>query len=234
MIMAGLYVKDEIPFSNVYFTGIVRDSQGRKMSKSLGNSPDPLDLIDKFGADALRVGMLLMAPQGLDILFSEDRIEQGRNFMNKLWNSARFVTMNIENELPNSLVTLNDSQLDISDKWILSRLNKTIENVNEAYAKYKMNEAVKLVYDFVWSEYCDWYIELAKVRFYGGDDEKAETARVVSVHVLRAILKLLHPYTPYITESLWETFSSNKEDLLIKSEWPKSKSNFIMMMLKMK
>ena len=220
MIMAGLYVKKEIPFSNVYFTGIVRDEQGRKMSKSLGNSPNPLDLIDKFGADALRVGMLLMAPQGLDILFAEDRIEQGRNFMNKLWNSARFVTMNIENDLPQSLSSLSDSQLDISDKWILSRLNKTINEVNNAYSKYKMNEAVKLVYDFVWYEYCDWYIELAKVRFYGDDDQKAETARIVSVHVLRAILKLLHPYTPFITESLWRTFNRPNEKLLISSSWP--------------
>jgi len=227
MIMAGLYVKKEIPFSNVYFTGIVRDEQGRKMSKSLGNSPDPLDLIEKFGADALRVGMLLIAPQGLDILFAEERIEQGRNFMNKLWNSARFVTMNIENDLPAPLSTLLDDQLDISDKWILSRLNKTIQNVNNAYSQYKLNEAVKIVYDFVWSEYCDWYIELAKVRFYSEDDEKAETARIVSVHVLRAILKLLHPYTPFITEKLWKTFSRKDDCLLISSMWPESDSNKI-------
>ena len=138
MIMAGLYVKKDIPFSNVYFTGIVRDEQGRKMSKSLGNSPDPLDLIEEFGADALRVGMLLIAPQGLDIIFVKERIEQGRNFMNKLWNSARFVIMNIENDLPSSLITLSNDQLDISDRWILSRLNKTIEKVNIAYSQYKL------------------------------------------------------------------------------------------------
>ena len=227
MIMAGLYVKKQIPFSNVYFTGIVRDNIGRKMSKSLGNSPDPLDLIDKFGADALRVGLLLIAPQGLDILFSDNRIEQGRNFMNKIWNSARFVTMNIENKLPLPLSKINKGELDISDYWILSRMNRTIDNVNNAYSKYKLNDAVKNVYDFVWSEYCDWYIEFAKVRFYGEDDKKSEVAKSVAVHVLRVILKLLHPYTPYITEKLWDTFKRKNERLLISSEWPTINDKYI-------
>ena len=219
MIMSGHYVKNEIPFSNVYFTGIVRDHLGRKMSKSLGNSPDPLDLIDTFGADALRVGMLMIAPQGLDILFSEDRIEQGRNFMNKLWNSARFVRMNLEG-LPEKIENISTDSLDISDKWILSRLNSTIKNVDNAYKQYKLNEAVKLVHDFVWSEYCDWYIEMAKVRFYGTDDGQKEIARSVSVHVLRIILKLLHPYTPFITEELWSEFKSEDDGLLLISDWP--------------
>ncbi len=227
MIMAGLYVKDEIPFSNVYFTGIVRDRLGHKMSKSLGNSPNPLDLIDKFGADALRVGLLLIAPQGLDILFSEDRIEQGRNFMNKIWNSARFITMNIQSELPAPLSTIEKSDFDISDLWILSRMNHTINVVNNAYSKYKLNEAVKSVYDFVWSEYCDWYIEFAKVRFYGENNKKAEVAKSVAVHVLRVILKLLHPYTPFITEKLWITFKRENEKLLISSQWPIANNDYI-------
>ena len=122
----------EKPFSNVYFNGIIRDSQGRKMSKSLGNSPDPLDLMDKYGVDAIRVSLLMIAPQGLDILFSEDRIENGRNFMNKLWNSARFILMNIEDSVDGFIDTPNNKNLDLTDKWILSKLNNTISNVDKA------------------------------------------------------------------------------------------------------
>ena len=227
MIMAGLYVEKEIPFSNVYFTGIVRDSQGRKMSKSLGNSPDPLDLINNYGADALRVGMLLIAPQGLDILFSEERIEQGRNFMNKIWNCSRFLMLNINENLPKSLSDINVNNLDISDKWILSRMNNTIKDVDFAYSQYRLNDAVKIVYDFVWSEYCDWYIEFTKVRLYGDNIEQTETSKSVAFHVLRVIIKLLHPYTPYITEKLWTTFKRKKETLLISSKWPKPDPKYI-------
>ena len=218
MIMSGLYFKKEIPFSNVYFTGIVRDKQGRKMSKSLGNSPDPLDLIENFGADALRVGMLLIAPQGLDILFSEDRIEQGRNFMNKLWNSARFVQLNLEG-LPNE-PNYNSELLDKTDLWIISRLNNTIINVNKAYDQYRLNEVVKLIYDFVWSDFCDWYIEFSKSRFYGVNEDSKDVARSVSVYVLKSILKLLHPYTPFITEELWSNLNLQDQGMLITSSWP--------------
>jgi len=220
MIMAGLHFKDEVPFSNVYFTGLVRDEQGRKMSKSLGNSPDPLDLMATHGADALRVGLLMIAPQGLDLLFTEDRIEQGRNFMNKLWNSARFVQMNVGDEIPADLSEIDASQLDATDKWILSKLNRTIQDVDNAYTNYRMNDAVKLVYDFVYNNFCDWYIEFAKARFYGKDELDRQTAQVVSVHVLKSILKLLHPYTPYITEELWSQFKSDDESMLITSTWP--------------
>ena len=220
MIMAGLHFKDEIPFSNVYFTGLVRDEQGRKMSKSLGNSPDPLDLMATHGADALRVGLLMIAPQGLDLLFSEGLIEQGRNFMNKLWNSARFVQMNVGDENPVDLSEIDASRLDATDKWILSKLNRTIQDVDNAYANYRMNDAVKLVYDFVYNNFCDWYIEFAKARFYGKDELDRQTAQVVSVHVLKSILKLLHPYTPYITEELWSQFKSDDESMLITSSWP--------------
>ena len=227
MIMAGLHFKDEIPFSNVYFTGLVRDEQGRKMSKSLGNSPDPLDLMATHGADALRVGLLMIAPQGLDLLFSEDRIEQGRNFMNKLWNSARFVQMNVGDENPVDLSLINESRLDATDKWILSKLNRTIQDVDNAYTNYRMNDAVKLVYDFVHNNFCDWYIEFAKARFYGKDEVDRQTAQAVSVHVLKSILKLLHPYTPYITEELWSQFKSDDESMLITSTWPTVDELFI-------
>ena len=217
MIMAGLHFEKQIPFSNVYFNGIVRDDKGRKMSKSLGNSPDPLDLIDEFGADALRVGMLLIAPQGSDIIFSKDRIEVGRNFINKLWNSARFVIMNIDDEY----ISINDPNLKLNktDKWIISKLNKTILNVNDSYDQYKLNESIKLVYDFVWSDFCDWYIEFSKVRFYGQSKTDKKNAISVCIFVLKTILKLLHPYIPFITEEIWTMVSKNDQFLTI-SSWP--------------
>ncbi len=227
MIMAGMYFKKDIPFHNVYFTGIIRDNQGRKMSKSLGNSPDPLDLIDSYGADAIRVGLMLIAPQGIDILFYEDKIEQGRNFMNKLWNSARFVLMNLEDELPPSFSEIDKSKLDQTDQWIISKLNRTIENVDKAYSRYRINEAIKLVYDFTWGDFCDWYIEFAKSRFYGNDEDDKIVAQSVSVFVLKTILELLHPYTPFITEEIWSFFKKEDESMLISTNWPKSDSNFI-------
>ena len=227
MIMAGLYFCKEIPFSNVYFTGIIRDKQGRKMSKSLGNSPDPLDLFEKYGADAVRVSILMIAPQGLDILFSEERLEQGRNFMNKLWNSARFIRMNLDEDPPENLSNLDVEKLDSTDRWILSRLNNVIEEVDKAYSEYKMNEAIKKVYDFTRADFCDWYIEFAKTRFYGDDVEDRKTAQSVSVHIMRIILKLLHPYCPFITEELWASFKNPEEKLLISETWPLSDSKWI-------
>ena len=227
MIMASKYFCNEIPFSNVYFTGIIRDSQGKKMSKSLGNSPDPLDLFNKYGADAVRVSILMIAPQGLDILFSEERLEQGRNFMNKLWNSARFITMNLDENIPPRLNEINIEKLNEIDHWILSKLNRTIEEVDVAYSKYKINEAIKKVYDFTWGDFCDWYIEFAKTRFYGDNDNDRITTQTVSVHVIREILKLLHPYCPFITEELWSHFKLEKEEMLINASWPISESNKI-------
>ena len=227
MIMASYYFTGEKPFSNVYFNGIIRDSKGRKMSKSLGNSPDPLDLMDKYGVDALRVSILMIAPQGLDILFSEERIEHGRNFMNKLWNSARFILMNIEDDIETYSKLPNTKELDLTDLWILSKLNTTIDNANQAYKSYKMNDAVKTVYDFVYSDFCDWYIEFSKTRLYGKDKKDRDTALKISVICIRTILKLLHPYTPYITEELWTYFSLKKEDMLINESWPSLDSNLI-------
>jgi valyl-tRNA synthetase len=227
MIMAGKYFCNEIPFSNVYFTGIIRDEEGRKMSKSLGNSPNPLDLFEKYGADAVRVSILMIAPQGLDILFSENKLEQGRNFMNKLWNSARFILMNMEDGLPPILNDKNKLKLDSTDQWILSKLNRTMHEVDHAYEKYKMNEAIRKVYDFIWADFCDWYIEFAKTRFYGDDIEDRVVAQSVSVYVIREILKLLHPYCPYITEELWSHFKMEEEKMMISTTWPASDPNII-------
>jgi len=225
MIMAGIHFKGEVPFNNVYFNGLIRDEKGLKMSKSLGNSPDPIDLIDRYGADALRVGLLLIAPQGLDILFSEDKIEHSRNFMNKLWNSARFVEMNLDENINLDLNELLKLELDATDRWILSKLNSTIIDVENAYTNYRMNEAIKVVYDFVYKNFCDWYIEFSKSRFYGTDNKDRLVAQNVSVYVLKVILKLMHPFCPFITEEIWSHF--NKDSLLINSQWPNSNDKLI-------
>ena len=215
MIMAGLYFKNEIPFKNVYFNGIIRDDKGQKMSKSLGNSPDPVDLIEEYGADAVRVGLLLIAPQGSDILFSNDKLEHGRNFMNKLWNSARFILMNSDNL--NSSIE-NYEKLHITDKWIISKLNYSINKIDNHYENYKLNEVIKTIYDFVYNSFCDWYIEFVKTRFYGDDIEDKKIAESVSLYVLKNILKLLHPFTPHITEEIWSFLNQENSSLLANSQ----------------
>ena len=219
MIMSGLYFKKQIPFSDVYFTSIIRDDKGRKMSKSLGNSPDALQLFDQYGVDAVRMSILMIAPQGTDVLFSEDRLEQGKNFMNKLWNCSRFLLMNIDDV--NNIKSIDE--IDISnfeqvDFWIISKLNQTIKEVNKEIKDYRLNEAVKSMYNFIWKDYCDWYIEFAKSRIYGSSKNDKETVISVAVYVLKNILKLLHPYTPFITEEVWSYF--NESDFIINSQWP--------------
>ncbi|MEE9166365.1 MAG: valine--tRNA ligase [Candidatus Neomarinimicrobiota bacterium] len=225
MIMASFEFVGEVPFRNVYFNGMVRDVQGRKMSKSLGNSPDPLAIIDSYGADALRFGIMLIAPQGLDILFSEQRIEVGRNFMNKLWNASRFVLMATEDVEAKPLTQLDQAKLDPADRWILSRLNRTVSFVNTAFSSYRFNEIAKRIYDFTWSDFCDWYVEIIKSRLYGDDEETKSMALSVAVHVVRNILKLLHPFAPFITEEIWQKLNTAAPLLdegtdLIVSAWP--------------
>ncbi len=221
MIMAGLYFKNEIPFSNVYFTSIIRDENGKKMSKSLGNSPDPIELFDKYGVDAVRVSILMIAPQGTDVLFSIDRLEQGRNFMNKLWNSSRFLMMNIDDiSSIKNINKINFQELEAIDFWILSKLNKTINLVDTQLSNYKLNEAIKTIYNFVWRDYCDWYIEFSKNRIYGNNLKEKELNISVAVHVLKTILKLLHPYAPFITEEIWSFFKQSNENILVKTQWP--------------
>jgi len=225
MIMSGYEFLDDIPFKDVYFTSILRDETGKKFSKSLGNSPDPFDLFKEYGTDATRFGTMLMAPQGLDVLFSNSRLEVGRNFMNKLWNASRFVQMNLEEgKVPN--ININDIELDLPERWILSQLNKTAIKVNRQLDRFHFNEAAKAIYEFTWSNFCDWYVEIAKTRFYGDNIEKANISRAVAVHVIQGILRLLHPYAPFITEELWAHFRG-KDDLdLIISPWLNGDSSF--------
>ncbi|MBU4445373.1 valine--tRNA ligase [bacterium] len=224
MIMASLEFMDDIPFKDVYFTGIIRDIQGRKMSKSLGNSPDPLVLVEKYGADALRYGIMLIAPQGQDILFSEERLEVGRNFMNKVWNASRFILMNIDDDsiLEQDFVP-EKNFLTLADEWILIRLKKTIGKVDISLKRFRFDEVARIIYDFVWSDYCDWYIELIKDRLYKKSAEEKQTALSVAIYVLKNILKILHPYAPFITEEIYQHLKSASEPDIIVSDWPKIK-----------
>ena len=225
MIMAGYEFMEDLPFKDVYFTSILRDEKGRKLSKSMGNSPDPLDMIKQYGADAVRFSILLISPQGMDVLFSSDRMELGRNFMNKLWNAARFVKMNTPS--PELLPEIDEvkSEFKLPEKWIVSRLNNTIMEVNRRINKFQFNEAVKVIYDFTWSDYCDWMIEISKISFYGEDEKRKKCLQAVAVSVLKQILCLLHPFVPFITEELWHQFCNENEGDIILAKWPDYNKN---------
>lgn len=221
MIFSGLAHMGEIPFPEVLIHGIVRDAEGRKMSKSLGNGIDPIELIEKYGADALRFSLCTGIAPGSDIRFSEDKMEPSRNFMNKVWNASRFVLMNIENR---KLPEMGSFHLSAPDKWILHKLNKTISEVNSNLKKYEIGLALGKLYDFIWSDFCDWFIELTKPALYG-DDEKAKNKELaVLTYVLKNILKLLHPFTPYITEKIWQEFGDSATIMLEK--YPVHSSKF--------
>jgi valyl-tRNA synthetase len=200
MIMAGLEFTGEIPFRDVFFTGIIRDKGGRKMSKSLGNSPDPLEIIAKYGADGLRFGLMRIAPQGQDIKFDEQQIVEGRNFCNKLWNACRFRTMQGPID---PAADPSRHALSIFAKDLLAKLDATIARIEEGYRAYRFNDVAQALYDFVWGEFCDKFIETAKADFYGGDPaRKAGTLSAID-YTLNRVLRLLHPYAPFLTEELW-------------------------------
>ena len=210
MVMAGCEFMGEIPFSDVYIHGTVRDAIGRRMSKSLGNGIDPLEIIAKHGADSLRLSLVLAAPEGQDPLISENTFEQGRNFANKLWNAARLVLANQPETPPAEPINLLKSrnELELADRWIESRLHHTIKAVTENLDSFRFNTAAKTLYDFIWSDFCDWYLELAKPRFYQQEDSvQKRAAQQVSLEVLGAIVRLLHPLAPFVTEELWAHFS---------------------------
>lgn len=217
MIMFGLYEMKEIPFKDVFFHGIVRDELGRKMSKSLGNSPDPLNLIEEFGADAIRFSMIYNTSQGQDVHFSEKLLEMGRNFANKIWNVARFVIMNLEGFDVKS-VNKEELKLELVDKWIFSRMNETSKEVADYIDKFQLDDAAKAVYEFLRGDFCDWYVELAKVRLYNDDEAgKASktTAQYVLWTVLEAGLRMLHPFMPFITEEIWQKIKVEGDSIMI-------------------
>ncbi len=218
MIIAGLEFKpgkseraeDNVPFRDVYFTGLIRDKQGRKMSKSLGNSPDPVELIDKYGADGLRFGLMRIAPSGQDIRFDEKQIEEGRNFATKLWNAARFRQMQ---GLSSAAPQIDSQSLSIYATEVLTRLNETVDAVDLAYREYQFNAVAQRLYDFFWSDYCDWFVEAAKTEIFGEDESRKNSALAVMDLVLSAVLRWLHPFMPHITEELWSLLSFGKESI---------------------
>ena len=217
MIFSGCEHTSKTPFHTVLIHGLVRDDKGRKMSKSLGNGIDPLEMIEKYGCDALRMNMVTGNAPGNDMRFYVERCEAMRNFANKLWNASRYVLMNLDEDAKNELPSAD--KLTIADKWVLSKLNTLIAEVTENLEKYELGIAVQKVYDFLWDTYCDWYIELTKARLYSEDAEQKQTALQVLVYVLDQTLRLLHPFMPFITEEIWQSLP-HEGDALIVAQWP--------------
>ncbi|MEK9629984.1 MAG: valine--tRNA ligase [Nitrospinota bacterium] len=213
MIMMGIKFMGDVPFKDVYIHALIRDAEGQKMSKTKGNVIDPLEVMEKYGTDALRFTLAAFAAQGRDIKLAEDRIEGYRNFCNKLWNASRFVFMNLE-DYKGSCVLDNTNTLSKPDRWILSRLNQATKDVNEALEAFRFNDAALTVYKFIWNEYCDWYIELAKPKLSGSPEERAATQNVL-IHVLDSALKLLHPFMPFITEEIWQKLPQNENSIMV-------------------
>ena len=215
MIFSGLTYTDQVPFDTVLIHGLVRDAQGRKMSKSLGNGIDPLEIIEQYGADALRLTLVIGSTPGNDMRFSDDKVKASRNFANKLWNATRFVMMN----LPEDFVPGEPSTLTMADRWILSRLNSLAREVTANLDKFELGLAAQKVQDFIWEVYCDWYIEIAKIRLNSEDAGEADSARKILVQVLSEALKLLHPFMPFITEEIY-TALPGSADSVMNQAWP--------------
>jgi valyl-tRNA synthetase len=244
MIMASLEFMGEIPFHHVFLTGIVRDATGRKMSKSLGNSPDPLDIIDRYGADAFRFTLVMLSPPGRDVFFAEEKLETGRNFVNKLWQASRLVLGAYEKNGADLLSgkgtvahpfvqawgELYGEGLEFEpefvweDRWILGALDRCVRDVNDGLDGWRLNDAASKVYDFFWSEFCDWYLELAKIRLYGEGDKR--TVLAVLLYTLGESIRMLHPFLPYVTEELWSALPMS-EGLVVKGPYPVRRDAFV-------
>ena len=217
MIFSGCEHTGKTPFHTVLIHGLVRDNQGRKMSKSLGNGIDPLEMIERYGCDALRMNMVTGNSPGNDMRFYVERCEAMRNFANKLWNASRYVMMNLAEEQKNELPDLQ--KLEIADKWVLSKLNTLIAEVTDNMESYELGVAIQKIYDFIWDIYCDWYIEMTKARLFSDDLDRKQTAISVLVYVLDQVLRLLHPFMPFITEEIWQSIP-HEGDALIVAQWP--------------
>ena len=224
MVMMSLYINDEIPFSYVYLHGIIRDELGRKMSKSLGNSPDPLDLIAKYGADAIRFSFLYNTSQGQDIHFSEKLLEMGSTFANKVWNASRFVLSNLEDFDANAVI--DEKEFKLEDRWILSKLQTASRQINEYMDKYELDSAAKVAYEFFRGNFCDWYVEIAKTRVYGREGSDKTVAQYVLKTVLDKGLRMLHPFMPFITEEIWQKLGLDEETIML-SEFPTENKKYV-------
>ena len=224
MIMMGLKFQENIPFKHVFIHGLVRDNQGRKMSKSLGNGIDPLEVIDKYGADTLRFMLITGNTPGNDMRFYWERVESSRNFANKIWNASRFVLMNLEGFEPD--FTPDAKDFTLADRWILSRYNATVADVTRNLERFELGEAARMVYEFIWDEYCDWYIELAKSRLYNKEDaETRKVAQYLLHYILSNTLKLLHPFMPFITEAIWQSLPHQGISIMT-AGWPVEDTKF--------
>ncbi|MEE9200034.1 MAG: valine--tRNA ligase [Candidatus Brocadiales bacterium] len=227
MVMMGLEMLGSVPFHKVYIHGTILDELGRKMSKSMGNGIDPLDMTERYGVDAVRMSLLLLTTEGQDIKLSESKFEMGRNFTNKVWNATRFILMNLEGQTPPPLSATKDAALSFEDKWILSRLNLAIGTTTAELERFRFNDALRTIYEFFWHEFCDWYLEIIKPRLYEPvNEEDKAVARSVLVHVLQHTMKLLHPFAPFLTEEIWQTLRENfrenglLEEGVIIASWP--------------
>lgn len=222
MMFSGIEQTGEVPFKTVLIHGLVRDSQGRKMSKSLGNGVDPLEVIAEYGADALRFSLATGNSPGNDMRYIPERVEASRNFANKLWNAARFILMNLESD---EVIPLDKENLALEDKWIISKFNTLCKDVTENLDRFELGMAVGKLYDFIWDVFCDWYIEICKPRLGGDDDKAKNTARGVLLFVFSKTLALLHPFMPFITEEIWQSIPHNGEALMV-SKYPKYSDEF--------
>ena len=224
MAFSGIEFMKDVPFKHVFVHGLVRDAQGRKMSKSLGNGVDPIEIVDEYGADALRFTLVTGNSPGNDIRFHMERLDASRNFANKLWNATRFVLMNLTDEE----ISYDEvkTELNIADKWIVSRLQGVIKEVTDNMEKFELGLALQKTHDFIWNEYCDWYIEMTKTRLYGTDINRKKAAQYTLTYVLENILKLLHPFMPFITEEIWQNVPGFKDSVII-ADWPVSDEKLI-------
>jgi len=218
MIMSGMKFMNEIPFKDIFIHGVVMDAQGRKMSKSLGNGIDPIEVVEKYGADALRYTIINITPLGQNLLLSMDKFEIGARFANKIWNASRYILSNIEGI---DIKEINDVELDLADRWILSRYHKTVKKMNGYLEKYRLMDASALIYEFFWHDFCDWYIEISKVSLYRGEEKDKVRAASMLSYILDGSLRLLHPIMPFITEEIWQKLpiKKNKESIMI-SDYP--------------
>ena len=225
MMMMGLHFQDEVPFKDVYLHALVRDKHGKKMSKSTGNVLDPLEVIEKFGTDALRYTLAAFAAQGRDIRLSEERIEGYRHFINKIWNAARFALMHLEEYQAVDLDTVAGDELALPHRWILSRLNQTISDTHQALADFRFNDMAGAIYHFTWHELCDWYLEWIKADLYGDDEQAKAIARQVLLTVLEQALQLMHPIAPFVSEEIWQVLPGERGSIMV-SAFPGSKSQW--------
>ena len=237
MIMAGMWFCGDVPFRDVYIHGIIRDARGRKMSKSLGNGIDPLEMIDKFSADAVRFSLIMLSSEGQDIRLDESKFELGRNFSNKIWNAQRFLMMNLSEDDRESVLavmrTVDDTGAELpatwapEDRWILSKSQRIIEHATDCLDSLRLGDATYGIYHFFWHEFCDWYLEMIKPRLYGKRDAK-ERALAVGLVVLRDTMRLLHPFIPFITEEIWQGIpGSDKRSSIATDNWPTVNENLL-------